>query len=138
MNIKEAKATLGIYYLNKADQEENLHKGVEFINEAIADGDIGLSYVKGFLCINGYIDDPDGTKAFKYMKISADSGNVFGIKYLGDCYENGIGTKINPEKAFKLHKKLQHWDTPMQCTKPQNACNRDKAAKKYTRSDKLV
>lgn len=119
MNIKEAKAILAIYYLNKGD-EEHIQKGLELADKAIKDGDIGLLYVKGFLCLHGYIKDEDGKKAFEYMKASADYENPFGMKYLGDCYEQGIGTKIDLKKAFKLHKKaaeLGHGDAMFQVAK---------------------
>ncbi|UZO03466.1 uncharacterized protein OCT59_023873 [Rhizophagus irregularis] len=39
-----------------------------------------------------------------YQKV-ADLGNSYGINSLGDCYQNGIGTDIDYQKAFKLYQK---------------------------------
>jgi len=43
-------------------------------------------------------------KAFKRYKESVDKGYSKGSYILGYCYENGIGTNIDKEKAFNLYK----------------------------------
>ncbi|UZO03368.1 uncharacterized protein OCT59_023775 [Rhizophagus irregularis] len=43
--------------------------------------------------------------AFELYQKAADLGNSFGINNLGRCYENGIGTDIDKEKALELYRK---------------------------------
>lgn len=42
-------------------------------------------------------------KAFEYFCASADMGDVYGLEKVARCFEDGIGTDKNPQKA------LEHW-----------------------------
>src|SRR5207237_480369 len=44
-------------------------------------------------------------KAFKLFEQSAEGEYLDGINMLGYCYEYGIGTNINNQKAFELYRK---------------------------------
>ncbi|GBC20787.2 kinase-like domain-containing protein [Rhizophagus irregularis DAOM 181602=DAOM 197198] len=45
----------------------------------------------------------DENKAFELYRKAADLGNIIAQYNLGCCYEKGIGTDIDKEKAFKLN-----------------------------------
>jgi hypothetical protein len=44
------------------------------------------------------------TKLLNYIKKSAKGGYSDGIKMLKYCYQMGIGTNVNKQKAYELHK----------------------------------
>ena len=61
--------------------------------------DLAACYANG----EGTVADP--AEAFRWMKLSADNGNVDAMRVAGGCYYNGFGIKENPKKAFALFKK---------------------------------
>ena len=47
--------------------------------------------------------EKDEIKAFEYYKQSIENGNLNAKFYLGYCYVNGIGTKVDKEKGLELY-----------------------------------
>ncbi|CAB4438189.1 unnamed protein product [Rhizophagus irregularis] len=45
-------------------------------------------------------------KAFELYQKAANLGDVYGITWLGYCYEGGIGIDVDKTKAFELHQKI--------------------------------
>ncbi|GBC20334.2 kinase-like domain-containing protein [Rhizophagus irregularis DAOM 181602=DAOM 197198] len=81
------------FKVNIKEVEPTTHKN---INENILEGD--LSFIADELVDLIFTDFNKG----KEGRV-ADLGNLHGICNLGVCYENGIGTDIDEEKAFKLY-----------------------------------
>ena len=48
--------------------------------------------------------EKDEIEAFEYYKKSAEKEYVDAQFQLGYCYDKGIGTEVNKEKAFELYK----------------------------------
>ena len=43
------------------------------------------------------------------LKLSAQNNNVTGMKYLAECYENGVGTDIDLVKACEWYTKSKNY-----------------------------
>ena len=59
----------------------------------------------GVMYINGYGVTKDYTKAEKWFKKAAESGNAKAMNNMGVIYANGLGVAVNQTEALRWFKK---------------------------------
>ncbi|GES98810.1 kinase-like domain-containing protein [Rhizophagus clarus] len=90
-------------YENGIGTDINIQKAFELHQKAANLGNNIAQYELALLYINGENIEKDYNRAFELSEKSAKGNCLGGITILGYCYENGIGTDINKQKAFVLY-----------------------------------
>lgn len=72
---------------------KNDAKAIEIWTPLAEKGDVRAQVELGILYQNGSIKDP--VKSFKYFKMAADQGQMYGNFAVGNAYKNGLGVEKN-------------------------------------------
>ena len=116
---------IGKMYRSGLLGNENIPKADEYFQKALQ-GFLALEpnakrlrdYVQyriGKMYALGYGTEQDYTKAYEWLKKSADAGNKFAQYSLGSLYFYGNGTPQNYEKAFEYYKLSADQDNAYAC-----------------------
>ncbi|EXX50597.1 uncharacterized protein OCT59_023634 [Rhizophagus irregularis] len=91
---------LGYFNYYGIETKFNEHRAIELYKRAAE-----LENKVAQLCLAEIYIEIDGNLSFKLSNKLANKEYAFGINNLGICYENGIGTNVNEEKAFEMYQK---------------------------------
>ena len=101
-----AERFLGLCYLKGFDVKKDLNTGVSWLEKASNQGDsvsqrlLGLFYLEGIYdAVVNNIYKANQSKGVYWLEQSASRGDIKAEYNLGFCFENGIGTKFDREKA---------------------------------------
>lgn len=103
---------IGLYFLNGYGVEKDSEKGLEILEEQIANQNY-----KAAVDIALYYEDQedeeniDWAKVHAYIKLAADENYGFALCKLGDYYYNGLGVEqdVNQAKAYYLRAVENHY-----------------------------
>ena len=105
----ESYFKLGFCYLGEYGVKQNIKKALKYLNKANEYGHDEAAYWLGFylfLCVEDEEDNQEvAKKAFAHLNKASKSNIKDSFYYLGKCYDNGIGTKQNFDKALICYKK---------------------------------
>ncbi len=99
---KEAMYYLGYMLLCGYGCDFNYKDATTYIKEAIKLGDTRGNYLLGRLYLFGEHYRKNEAKALEYFMLNEDNPNT--CYYLGRMYENGLGIKVDLEKAKQYYK----------------------------------
>ena len=105
-NYAEAQVQLGYLYELGAGVPKNDTAVADLMSRAATAGNaeaqfnLALYYSQGRY---GFAKDPD--QAFAWAKRSADQGFAQAQRYVGACYEFGVGVPVNPSEAAAWYSK---------------------------------
>ena len=105
-NYAEAQVQLGYLYELGAGVPKNDTAVADLMSRAASAGNaeaqfnLALYYSQGRY---GFAKDPD--QAFAWAKRSADQGFAQAQRYVGACYEFGVGVPVNPSEAAAWYSK---------------------------------
>ena len=75
-------------------------KAIELYEQATAGHITAAELRLGEVYLNGNLVPPDFVQAKTYLTRAADRGNAEAAMLLGKVYHRGLGTAVNPEKAY--------------------------------------
>ncbi len=104
-NDASAQFYLGWMYGTGNGVEQSDEKSAEWYQKSADQGhpkaqvNLGIMYYNG---AGGLEKNPD--EAFRLFRLSAGQNNTIALKWLGFCYEHGVGTDIDLERALRWYK----------------------------------
>lgn len=105
----DAQETLGMCYMAGSDKlgiKQSTSKGQELLEKAASQNDDDALLDLGRIWLRGlYGYNTDASKAYTYLKKSADLGNGDAMDYLGDMYRYGIYVTQDKSQAFDWYAK---------------------------------
>lgn len=107
----QANYKLALCYKNGWNVKKNQNKADDYFLKAAEYGHVEAMYLVGVKNLDWYnftyIYNDYATNAFKYLSKAVDKGYEKAYIKLGECYEKGIGTEKNFEKAMSYYNKCQ-------------------------------
>lgn len=110
LNLEAAKGGIGFAqyevgycYINGLGTKINYAEGYRWYEKAANNGNIAAMLALGDYHLTGILKSK--SKAFEYYQKAAKYGDARGQKELGNCYRDGIGTKVDYLEALKWYNK---------------------------------
>lgn len=101
-----AKYHLAFCYLNGIYVEKNIGKFAELIKEAAIQGQTyALVFLGQCHMFGDHGFNIDTAEAFRLYQLAADDDDSEGQYFLAECYEYGVGTQFDIDKAAELYQK---------------------------------
>ncbi|GAB5366593.1 hypothetical protein AAMO2058_001156500 [Amorphochlora amoebiformis] len=98
----QAQLHIGRIFLGSQQYKAHAKVGQEAIRFLRLAGENGMSEAWHLLG-QYYVRVSNTSESFLCFKRAFDGGFIQSLSVLGSCYEHGIGTKVDLEKAFELH-----------------------------------
>lgn len=95
-----AQTILGSLYLAGRHVPKDIDMGIYWYENSVRNGQYSSLVSLG----NIYYSLKDYSRAFRYFKWAASRKDPIGLNYLGTCYMQGVGVKVNEKKGFKIIK----------------------------------
>src|SRR6266496_2659703 len=96
---------LGYFNYRGIEINVNKQKGIELYQKAAVELENSVAqFDLAYICIRGKDVEKNYNLAFELANKLAEKEYLPGINMLGYCYDYGVGTDVNQEKAFELSK----------------------------------
>ncbi len=95
------------YYSGTLGLPRDHKRAFELAEQAVAQNSLCGIVPLGLLCTSETPQVRDPAKAFEHFHKAAQFGQRYAEYYLGNCFELGIGTSINKQKALEFYMKAK-------------------------------
>lgn len=96
---------IGAMYMFGRGVEANTDKGLDWINQGIAQGDTRAMAFLGVLYLAGDYIKQDSAKGIRLLQQAGDKGDARAISNLGIAYQYGLGVPRDTAKALELYRR---------------------------------